>query len=118
MDDANIIPIEIISGASFKDSKVLIEILKRLHQLHSGFKFENDEKYDLPIRFESLLMFAENVELHKLAKELGLKFNRILSYNSITKKFGEKCYLPYELISHPKVENLVGIYKPSSTNES
>ena len=68
MDDANIIPIEIISGATFKDSKVLIEILKRLHQLHSGFKFENDEKYDLPIRFESLLMFAENVELHKLAK--------------------------------------------------
>ena len=106
MDDAEKIPIEIISNATFKDSKVLIDIFEKLHQF--GFKFESDA---LSIRIESLLMFIDSEKLRKLAAKLNLTFDRILSYNSITKKFDQK-YFPYELISHPKVEKLKGVYKP------
>ena len=101
------IPIEIISKAAFKDANVLINILEKLHGLVPNFK----HIFSLPIRFESLLTFVENCQLLELAKKIDLKFDEILSYNPITKKFDYK-YLPYELISRLNVENLKEIYKP------
>ena len=103
-----------LSKAVFKDSNVLENILKNLRVLVPGFKFKSEH---LEFRFESLLLFIDSKNLRELAHELELTFHKILSYNSITKNFVGR-YLPYELISHPKVEKLEGIYKPSSFTAS
>ena len=103
-----------LSKAVFKDSNVLENILKNLRVLVPGFKFKSEH---LEFRFESLLLFIDSKNLRELAHELELTFHKILSYNSITKNFDGR-YLPYELISHPKVEKLEGIYKPSSFTAS
>ena len=104
-----------LSKAAFKDSNVLEAVLKNLFNLFNldpAFKFSDPSS----IQFESLLMFADNDKLRELAGELNLKFDKILSYNSITKQFDQK-YLPYELVSHSSVKNLISIYKPSATDK-